>query len=345
MYTAALIGTGRIGFSLGFDKKREQPASHTMALLYNKNIKIAAGCDCSEENLSEWKKYVDKKQKSDVKIFASSDELFNNLKTDIVVVAVNEESHLCECIKAIESKPRLVILEKPVALSVEEGEKIKVASEKFNVPVLVNHERRFSLDYNLAKQMLAEGKIGKLQTVNGRLFSGMRVYSKLRESNGAYSLLHDGTHLVDIVSFLLDDEKIENLSLTGLFWEPVKDETEPSLRNLTAHYTTKSCPDVNLYVSGRSRYFEFGVELLGTEGRIFIGNGIFTLEQRKESKLYTGFYSLEKVKFSRPKKTYYFANMVQNAVDFLEGRSEIKSPLSVALNDLRILIEIKDRLQ
>ncbi len=26
-YTAAIIGTGRIGFSLGFDKKREQPAA------------------------------------------------------------------------------------------------------------------------------------------------------------------------------------------------------------------------------------------------------------------------------------------------------------------------------
>lgn len=31
-YSAALIGLGRIGFSLGFDRKREQPASHTMAL-------------------------------------------------------------------------------------------------------------------------------------------------------------------------------------------------------------------------------------------------------------------------------------------------------------------------
>ena len=37
-YNAAIIGTGRIGFSLGFDKKREQPASHTMTLINNKSI-------------------------------------------------------------------------------------------------------------------------------------------------------------------------------------------------------------------------------------------------------------------------------------------------------------------
>ena len=35
-YNAALIGTGRIGFTLGFDSKREQPASHAMALKENR---------------------------------------------------------------------------------------------------------------------------------------------------------------------------------------------------------------------------------------------------------------------------------------------------------------------
>ena len=49
IYTAAVVGTGRIGFSLGFDKKREQPASHTMALNANPRIKIIAGVD---KNLS-----------------------------------------------------------------------------------------------------------------------------------------------------------------------------------------------------------------------------------------------------------------------------------------------------
>ena len=54
VYTAALVGTGRIGFSLGLDKKREQPASHTMALLGNKRIKLIAAADTNEKNLTEW---------------------------------------------------------------------------------------------------------------------------------------------------------------------------------------------------------------------------------------------------------------------------------------------------
>ena len=51
IYSAAIIGTGRIGFFLGLDKKREQPASHTMALLANRRIRLVAGCDVDSRRL------------------------------------------------------------------------------------------------------------------------------------------------------------------------------------------------------------------------------------------------------------------------------------------------------
>ena len=54
IYSSALIGTGRIGYSLGLDKKREQPASHSMALNAEKRIKLVAGCDINPENLERW---------------------------------------------------------------------------------------------------------------------------------------------------------------------------------------------------------------------------------------------------------------------------------------------------
>ena len=56
-YSAAVIGTGRIGFSLGFDRKREQPASHTMALKANCRIRIESGCDSDAARLDHWHKF------------------------------------------------------------------------------------------------------------------------------------------------------------------------------------------------------------------------------------------------------------------------------------------------
>ena len=333
VYTAALVGTGRIGFSLGFDKKREQPASHTMALSGNKRIKLVAAADTDFERLSEWGKYV-----KGAETFSSSALMYKAIPTpDIITVAVNEDSHMQECLAAIAAKPQLIILEKPVALNSAQAAEIASAAEKAGVPVMVNHERRFAADYNMAKAYLS--KIGTLQTVRGELYSGLRIYGKEYEKDGAYSLLHDGTHLVDIISWLLD-EKLTNPVVTGIF----KDD-KGDVRNFSAHFNSSSCAEVTISMSGRSRFFCFGLDILGTEGRICLGNGYAKFYRRKESKLYTGFYSLSRDKTVQlPKKTGYFSNMIQNAVDFLDDASDLKSPLSAAVEDLQILEEIKTSL-
>ena len=351
-YYSAIIGTGRIGFTLGFDKKREQPASHTMALLQNKKIKLIAAADTNGENLERWRKFLKKNtaQKDFPLVFSSSDELYKNVTClDIITVAVNEDNHLEECLKAIAYRPRLVILEKPVALNSEEANKIKEKSEECGVPVMVNHERRFSKDYMAASELIKE--IGEIQSVVGELDSGLRIYGKEFENDGTYSLLHDGTHLVDIVQFLLGkNEKkggeggqiLKNPLVTGIH----KDE-KGIVRNFTAIYKSVESrfgviPAVTIKMSGRSKFFEFKIEILGTLGKIVVGNGIFEFYLRKESKIYSGFYSLTKQKIKIPKKTGYFSGMIQNAVDFLDGTSDLVSPLGDAISDLKILEEIKN---
>ena len=337
-FLTGIVGTGRIGFSLGFDKKREQPASHTMALFNNKNIRLIAAADSNEENLAAWKKYARKyarKKKSMALTFSSSRELYENVTClDIIVVAVNEESHLEECLKAIEYKPRLVILEKPVALNSAQAALILDAAKKAEVPVMVNHERRFALDYRMAKELLSQ--IGEIQYVDARLNSGLRVWAEEFEKDGTYSLLHDGTHLVDIVRFLFDVELKDPL-VTGIY----RDEKN-IVRNFTAVYHTDRISQILISMSGRSKFFEFSIEVTGTLGRLCIGNGFFKLYKREESRLYTGFYSLAKQKLRVPKKTGYFANMVQNAVDFLRVGAPLESPLEQAVEDLKVLEEIKE---
>ncbi|WP_303920547.1 Gfo/Idh/MocA family protein [Treponema berlinense] len=332
-YRTVLIGTGRIGFLLGFDKKREQPASHTMALLKNRRIDLLAGCDRDGERLKLWKNYVSKKG-AEALCFKDSRELFKAVENiDIAVVAVNEEAHLEECVRAIEARPRLVILEKPVALNSAQAQLICRCAEENSVPVLVNHERRFDLNYALAKKWCK--KIGEIQRVEGELDSGLRIYGKEFEKDGTYSLLHDGTHLVDIVRFLTGEE-LENPVVTGVF----KDE-KMVVRNFCASYKTEKIPEICLKMSGRSRFFEFRVEILGTEGKICIGNGIADFFVRKESRLYSGFYSLEKQRVRLPKKSGYFSGMVENAVDFLDGKAPVLSSLEEAVKDLKVLEEIK----
>ncbi len=363
-YTAAIIGCGRIGFSLGFDKKREQPASHTMALLNNRRIRILAGCDTNKENLERWQKYVKKQQGrgTPLNVYTDCTKMLSEIKPDIVTVAVNEDFHLDCALQAIRAKPRLVILEKPVALNVEEGQEIVQEAEKCGVPVMVNHERRFALDYQAARAYLK--KIGDIQCIHANLLSGLRVYSKEDEKTGAYSLLHDGTHLIDIVLFFLeeleasagyaatdDSERaplLQNPVLTSVYYDKEKKDKDGGkiVRNLNVHYTSSECPDVYFTISGRSKFFGFEIDIIGTLGRIHIGNGFAEFYLRKQSKLYTGFYSLTKDKSVKvPRKTKYFANMVQNAVDFLDGKTSLGSTLANGMNVLKIIDEIRNMIK
>ena len=134
---------------------------------------------------------------------------------------------------------------------------------------------------------------------------------------------------------------MENPTVTGIY----KDDKN-IIRNFTATYTTQNCSQVQIVMSGRSKFFTFGIDILGTEGRICIGNGYAKFYKRQKSKLYTGFYSLSKDKSVKlPKKTGYFSSMIQNAVDFLDGTAELKSPLSSAIQDLKVLEDIKNKLK
>ncbi len=359
LYTAALVGCGRIGYSLGLDPKREQPASHTMALNGNPRVNLVAGCDKDAQTLCNWHS-----ANPSAAVYRDSLQMYSNIHADIVVVAVNEESHEREAIEAIVSRPRLLILEKPVALNVRQALKIQDMAKRNGVPIMVNHERRFSADYKLAREWIKT--IGPLQSIHGTLFSGMAVYNSKEEQTGAYSLLHDGTHLVDIVQFLLEgvdgspchrksglmkkalklanqsagpDPVLKNPVITGLFYDDKK-----NVRQLNAHYSVSGCPDVTLSFSGRSRFFGFEVDVTGTEGRVCIGNGFLKLYRRRESDLYSGFYSLAREKVSIPEKTGYFSNMVQNAVDFLDNRTGIQSTLQNGIDALCVLEEIKKSL-
>ena len=344
-YTAAVIGTGRIGFTLGFDRKREQPASHTMALRANRRIKLIAGCDNNGPRLAHWHRF-----NRNAAVYSDCSYLFATSKPDIVVVSVNEKWHLGTALTAIRAKPALVILEKPVALNVEEGRRIQAEAALCNVPVLVNHERRFADDYRLVRSYML--KIGEILTVNARLDSGLYVYNPEKEADGEYSLLHDGTHLVDIVSYLLEDRAastpengsvLKNMKITSIEYDKEKSEV---VRNLNVHFESDECHDINIFMSGKSKYFGFEVEVIGTTGRLKIGNGIAEFYQREESKLYTGFYSLAEDKTVKlPKKTKYFANMVKNAVDFLDGKAPLRSTLQTGLNTLQVLEDIKNSIK
>lgn len=332
-YKSAIIGLGRIGFLFQFDKKREQPASHSLALFKNKKIDLVAGCDINKERLKQWNSFYKKSR-----CYSSYIEMLEKENPDIVTISVDEKSHLELTLNTIERKPKLIILEKPVATNLKDALLIKDKATKYNVPILVNHPRRYSNHYIILKSLLKEQYIGEIHSVIFSLWSGMKVWKKDCDINGNCSLLHDGTHLIDIIYYLFEIDL-----LNPVIDNIIKDD-KGEIESLFVHYEFQKSPYI-IYVetSGNKKYFGFDIDIRGKDGRIIIGNGYFKVYKRKKSKLYSNFYSLEKKIDYSKKRLNYFSNMINNAVNFLDNKENLYSFLDDGIKDIEAIYKIVEK--
>ena len=67
--------------------------------------------------------------------------------------------------------------------------------------------------------------------------------------------------------------------------------------------------------------------------------------ERKPSPYYTNFFFLKKnLKIKRPNKTRYFSNMVENCVNYLDGKEELTSTLDDGIDVIKVLYDIEELL-
>jgi predicted dehydrogenase len=99
-------------------------------------------------------------------LFRSLGELFESSRPDGVILATPNSLHVeqaLECIAA--GVPALI--EKPVAHTLAEGERLRAAAESAHVPLLVGHHRSHSPILAKAREIIQEGRLGKLVAVMG----------------------------------------------------------------------------------------------------------------------------------------------------------------------------------
>ncbi len=299
MYKAAVWGLGRIGSLLEKDPYREKPCTHSGVVKEHPEVELLAGIDTDPK-----KREAFAKQWSCPKTFSSLKGLLEQETPDILHIATPTKNHLSDLNEAIEHKIPLIILEKPITGDFKDYAKCRKIANKIkrlNVRVVVNHERRFSLDYLYLKEHLLKKTWGDLESIFGFLYSNTRT--KPHDI-----LFHDGTHMIDILFFLLDKNMGSEVTTLG--------RNQPN-HLMQVFFKMKKTP-VFLEVSGRKEFFHFELVFNFTQGRFFIGNGIFRLEEKINNKLYQGIPSLEKTKTRKFAKTLYFTNMYRHAVSLLK---------------------------
>jgi predicted dehydrogenase len=202
-------------------------------------------------------------------------DLCRDPDVDIVYVAVPNHLH-AEAAEAAFAAGKPVLMEKPLAGTLEDAERIISARRKADVPLLMGFVTRFLPAVCVMRKLLAEGVIGTVSHARFQLIKpllGDRGTWRLRSEPeyGGGVLLDLGSHAVDLFEFLLDDRVagLECLARSDLLTGSSVDQT--SL--LTLRFERGPLASVEL--SFATQYGPNTIEIHGSKGSL-INRGIGT---------------------------------------------------------------------
>jgi len=310
----ALIGCGRIGFLLECDPFRKKPCTHYGGAL-GAGLSITSACDTSDERLSEFGTVAGIPSN---RLFTDYRELLKTIHPDCVIIATHTDTHVSIAAEASKSGVRVIVLEKPVSPDLGKAAKLVELCRANKTNLIINHERRYDGRYRTAQKLVSGGSLGTIKTIHASILTGpYRGHSRPGEGGGP--LLHDGTHLVDMIRFFAGEVS----TVQGRF---DRDNRSSGYEDRAlAWLTTEKGIDVFLEAGGSRAYFVFELEISGTRGRLVIGNGYESISRARKSTLYRGFHDLAPAPYPRYGKTSCFINLYREVKKLLAGGNEITS--------------------
>ncbi len=134
-------------------------------------------------------------------------------RPDIQVVDVNVPNHLHEeIVLAAAAAHKHIYCEKPLAVSVAQGKRMVQAASDAGVLTQMTFNFRFFPALERARQLIAEGFLGRLYSFRGRYYRSSYIDPakplswKLRsETSGAGALYDLGAHIIDMLYSLLGE--------------------------------------------------------------------------------------------------------------------------------------------
>lgn len=236
---------------------------------------------------------------------------------EIVSCCVPDPYHKEILEKVAKYKPKLVITEKPLTVSMTEAKAIEQIYDH-QIPILLNYSRRFLKEFQNLREKIKQ---------YGAFLKGVGYYGK--------GILHNGSHMIDLLRFLL--ESVECLEVL-----------KPEIHDFNGDIST----DVRLQIqNGQFQMIAidsriatiFEMELFFEKARIRILDGGTRIElyQIKESGTYQGYYnyvlsSCESVNYSNA-----MTGLMENAQRFLDGDQKLLCTLEDGIDVLQICTQIR----
>ena len=200
----ALIGCGRIS------------VNHIQAAI-NNNLEIVGLCDILPERIKEKKEKFP--QIKDVHEYSDFIEMIEKEKPELVAIATESGKHAGIAIECLKRKVN-VIIEKPIALSIADANKIIETAKENNVKACACHQNRFNKAIQKIRGAIEDNKFGRLfhGCAHIRWNRGPQYYEQATwrgtwEQDGG-ALMNQCIHDIDLLRWMMGNEIDEVFAYT-----------------------------------------------------------------------------------------------------------------------------------
>lgn len=194
----ALIGCGRIS------------TNHIKAAVNNK-LEIVGVCDILPEKMEELLEKHELKNDNSIHRYTDYKELIAAEKPELISIATESGNHAEIALYCIEAGIN-VIIEKPMAMSIEDANKIIDLAEKKHVKVSACHQNRFNVAVQELRKAVESGRFGKIShgSIHVRWNRNKGYYDQApwrgtwAQDGGA--LMNQCIHGIDLLRWMMGDE-------------------------------------------------------------------------------------------------------------------------------------------
>lgn len=193
----ALIGCGRIS------------PNHIVAAQKN-GLEIVAICDLEEYNMKD--KLIKFKLSPATKCYTDYRQMLQEEKPELVAIATESGKHAQIAIDCMVIAHAHLIIEKPIALSLSDADRIIETAERENLKVCACHQNRFNKSIQKIREAVEMGRFGKMfhGTAHIRWARDYEYYSRAKwrgtwEQDGG-ALMNQCIHNIDLLRWMMGDE-------------------------------------------------------------------------------------------------------------------------------------------
>ena len=145
----------------------------------------------------------------DVQGFHSMEDMLSDESIEAVSICVKDQFHLEPVLAACKARKH-IMLEKPMALTLDECDQIIDATKKAGVKLMIGHILRFNQRILKAYTKIRAGEIGKIRHFYARRNMPRSAARHVGDCCGFHSMLYHGAvHEIDLLQWFADDDIVE----------------------------------------------------------------------------------------------------------------------------------------